>query len=69
MTFFNNLFAVTNPDPASGPWSSTTGNAQLRPNEVNQADLSYEWYFAKDGYVSVGGFYKDIVKTHKIVLE
>ncbi|QYF91814.1 TonB-dependent receptor [Massilia sp. PAMC28688] len=59
--FINNLFNVTNPDPASGPWSSTTGNAKLRPNEVNQADLSYEWYFAKDGYVSVGGFYKDIV--------
>ncbi|MFP5394064.1 MAG: TonB-dependent receptor domain-containing protein, partial [Gammaproteobacteria bacterium] len=59
--FSNNVTTVVNPDPASGPWTSTTGNAKLRPNEVNQADLSYEYYFAKDGYVSVGAFYKDIV--------
>jgi iron complex outermembrane receptor protein len=61
VTFRNNVFNVTNTDPANGPWVSTTGNAKLRPNEVNQLDLSHEWYFAKDGYVSIGGFYKDIV--------
>lgn len=59
--FRNNVFNVTNTDPANSPWLSNTGNAKLRPNEVNQVDLAHEWYFAKDGYVSVGGFYKDIV--------
>ena len=59
--FRTNLFNVTNTDPANGPWLSNTGNPELRPNEVNQVDLSHEWYFAKDGYVSVGGYYKDIV--------
>lgn len=59
--FRQNVNEVTQTDPARGPWLSNSGNAKLRPNEVNQLDLSHEWYFAKDGYVSVGGFYKDIV--------
>lgn len=59
--FRQNVSEVTQTDPARGPWLSNTGNAKLRPNEVNQLDLAHEWYFAKDGYVSVGGFYKDIV--------
>lgn len=59
--FRNNVFNVTSTDPANGPWLSNSGNAKLRPNEVNQFDLTHEWYFAKDGYVSVGAFYKDIV--------
>jgi iron complex outermembrane receptor protein len=59
--FRNNVFNVTSTDPANGPWQSNSGNAKLRPNEVNQVDLSHEWYFAKDGYLSVGAFYKDIV--------
>lgn len=59
--FRQNVNEVTQTDPARGPWLSNTGNAKLRPNEVNQLDLSHEWYFAKDGYVSAGAFYKDIV--------
>ena len=59
--FRNNVFNVTSTDPANGPWQSNSGNAKLRPNEVNQVDLAHEWYFAKDGYVSVGAFYKQIV--------
>lgn len=59
--FRQNVNEVTQTDPARGPWLSNTGNPTLRPNEVNQLDLAHEWYFAKDGYVSVGGFYKDIV--------
>jgi iron complex outermembrane receptor protein len=59
--FRQNVSEVTQTDPARGPWLSNTGNATLRPNEVNQLDLTHEWYFAKDGYVSIGGFYKDIV--------
>ncbi|QNA90247.1 TonB-dependent receptor [Massilia sp. Dwa41.01b] len=36
------------------------GNAQLDPWRANQIDLSYEKYFAKKGYVSAAGFYKDL---------
>ena len=36
------------------------GNAQLDPWRANQLDLSYEKYFAKTGYVSAAGFYKDL---------
>lgn len=59
--FNNKVIDVTSTDPAHSAWWSTTGNAKLRPNEVNQLDLAHEWYFAKDGYVSIGAFYKDIV--------
>jgi iron complex outermembrane recepter protein len=58
--FRNNVANVTNTDPGLGPWVSTSGNARLRPYEANQVDLSYEYYFAKDGFVSVTGFYKDL---------
>lgn len=59
--FRNNVANVTNPDPQLGPWVSTSGNAQLRPYEANQVDLSYEYYFAPDGFVSLTGFYKQLV--------
>jgi iron complex outermembrane receptor protein len=58
--FANNIANVTNPNPELGPWSSTSGNARLRPYEANQYDLSYEWYFANDGFISVSAFYKDL---------
>jgi len=70
--FSNNVFNVTSTDINNSPWSSNTGNPKLRPNEVNQVDLAHEWYFAKDGYVSIGGFYKDIVnwsRTSKQVVD
>jgi len=59
--FRNNVANVTNTDPGLGPWVSTSGNAQLRPYEANQLDASYEYYFAPDGFVSISGFYKDLV--------
>jgi iron complex outermembrane receptor protein len=36
------------------------GNPELRPWEANTYDLSFEKYFAEDGYVSIAGYYKDI---------
>lgn len=59
--FANNVANVTNPNPQFGPWTSKSGNAQLRPYEANQVDLSYEYYFARDGFVSASVFYKDLV--------
>lgn len=59
--FRNNVANVTNTDPGLGPWVSTSGNAQLRPYEANQFDASYEYYFSRDGFISISGFYKDLV--------
>lgn len=42
------------------PFRSSGGNPELRPNEADQLDLSYEYYFSDDGYVSVAYFYKDL---------
>jgi len=63
--FNNNLSNVTNPNPVQGPWTSTAGNPELRPLEANSADLNYEWYFADDGYVSVGTYYKDLLNWQR----
>lgn len=59
--FSNNVNNVTATTAAEGPWTSTSGNALLRPYEANQIDLSYEYYFSDVGYVSLGAFYKDLV--------
>jgi iron complex outermembrane receptor protein len=59
--FANNVANVTNSNPQLGPWTSKSGNAQLRPYEANQVDLSYEYYFARDGFISASVFYKDLV--------
>lgn len=42
------------------PFRSNGGNPELRPNEADQLDLSYEYYFSDDGYVSAAYFYKDL---------
>jgi iron complex outermembrane receptor protein len=41
-------------------FNASGGNPELRPNEADQIDLSYEYYFSDDGYVSVAYFYKDL---------
>jgi iron complex outermembrane receptor protein len=43
------------------PWSKAGGNPELRPLESNNFDLSYEYYFADEGYISAAFFYKDLV--------
>ncbi|WP_129778600.1 TonB-dependent receptor [Peristeroidobacter soli] len=39
---------------------ATGGNPALDPFLVNQADLSFEWYFAEGSVASMGLFYKDV---------
>ncbi len=53
--------------PETGPWPGIifvfqigTGNRFLRPIQSWNYDLSFEWYFAKVGSVTVSGFLKDI---------
>jgi iron complex outermembrane recepter protein len=64
VNFNFNYGNVSNPNPAGGPWSASAGNARLRPLKANQFDLAYDWYFADDGFVSFGFFYKDLVNWH-----
>ena len=64
-SFAFNWANVIATDPESGPWSATAGNAKLKPLEANQIDLTYEWYFADDGFVAAGWFYKDLVNWHR----
>ncbi len=64
-TFAYNDDQIANPDPQNGPWSGSAGNTQLKPYEVNQFDLSYENYFADDGYFAVSFFYKDLKNWHR----
>src|SRR5690606_23703433 len=47
-------------DPDFSAWSASTGNARLKPLEAIQFDLSYEYYYADDGMLSVTYFYKDL---------
>lgn len=49
----------------NSPWSANSGNARLRPLEANQFDLTYENYFADDGYFAISFFYKDLVNWQR----
>ena len=48
------LFNTTPPPTGSG------GNPQLEPFLANQADVSYEWYFAPEALFALAAFYKDV---------
>jgi iron complex outermembrane receptor protein len=64
-TFAYNDNQIQSAEPENGPWSGSAGNSQLKPYEANQFDLSYENYFADDGYFSATFFYKDLVNWHR----
>ena len=51
---------ATSTDLANSPWAATAGNARLRPWRAISLDLSYEYYFAPDAYISLAGFYKHL---------
>lgn len=44
----------------TSPFRQTSGNPFLKPVESINLDLSLEYYFADDGFVSGGIFYKDL---------
>jgi iron complex outermembrane receptor protein len=64
-TFAYNDNQIGSSAPENGPWSGSAGNSQLKPYEANQFDLSYENYFADDGYFAATFFYKDLVNWHR----
>ncbi len=56
---------ILSTDPANSAWSGSSGNPKLRPLEANQFDLSYENYFADDGFFAVSFFFKDLTNWQK----
>jgi len=64
-TFAYNDNQIQSPDPQNGPWSGSAGNPTLEPLTANQFDLSYENYFAEDGYFAATFFYKDLTNWHR----
>lgn len=65
VTFQFNDSNILSTDPENSAWSANSGNPLLKPLESNQFDLSYENYFADDGYFAATFFYKDLVNWHK----
>ncbi|QDP02704.1 TonB-dependent receptor [Thalassotalea sp. PS06] len=63
--FSFNANQVGSEDPENGPWSGSAGNPTLKPLEANQFDISYENYFADEGYFAAAFFYKDLTNWHR----
>jgi TonB-dependent receptor len=63
---YGNLTAAVNPNGPGGSTlngfraSGTANNPGLLPLESTNMDLSVEWYFSDNGYISVGYWDKDI---------
>ncbi|KGJ87061.1 TonB-dependent receptor [Colwellia psychrerythraea] len=64
-TFAYNDNNIQSSDPENGPWTGSAGNPTLKPLEANQFDISYENYFAEDGYFAATFFYKDLTNWHR----
>jgi iron complex outermembrane receptor protein len=57
---FDPAFNTPNANIGSSPWSGNGANPGLRPHMADQFDLSYEYYFAEDGYFAAAYFFKDL---------
>ena len=49
-------------------WRANGSNPGLKPQQADQFDLTYEWYFSDDGYVGAAYFFKDL-KNWQVELE
>lgn len=56
---------LQNPEGGAPYQANSAGNPRLRPEESVNFDLSWEWYFAKDGSLTVGGFYKALSNQYQ----
>jgi TonB-dependent receptor len=52
---------VNQPLRPGGGSTGSSGNPGLLPLKAKNVDLSAEWYFGRDSYVSVGFFHKNVV--------
>jgi len=70
MDRMNSSFGIDfNANPTDGVnWRANGANPGLRPQQADQFDLTYEWYFSDDGYVGAAYFYKDL-KDWQVQLE
>jgi iron complex outermembrane recepter protein len=50
----------TQVNPLTGHPSGGSGNPYLNPIRSTNFDATLEWYFAKTGSITIGGFYKDV---------
>lgn len=57
---FTPAFNTADANIGRSPWSGHAANPELRPQMADQFDLSYEWYFADDGYAAAAVFYKEL---------
>jgi TonB-dependent receptor len=63
---YSQLYATTAPGTPPRPTANgtnptaTRGNPGLLPLESSNVDLSLEWYYGKDSYVSIGFYNKDV---------
>jgi TonB-dependent receptor len=55
-----NLNPVTEVNPITGRPSGSSGNPYLNPIKATNYDATLEWYFAKTGSLTIGGFYKQV---------
>lgn len=65
VSFQFNPNRILSDDPGFTAWSASAGNAELKPLEANQFDLSYENYFSDSGYFAVSFFFKDLKNWHR----
>jgi iron complex outermembrane recepter protein len=56
-------YSFGQPTTGGGYFGASGGNPQLRPWLANAVDLTYEFYFAKAGYLSVAPFYKKLLSN------
>lgn len=44
----------------NSPWGGDGGNPELAAITADGVDLSYDWYYSPEGYVSIAGFYRKL---------
>ncbi|HLU06653.1 MAG TPA: TonB-dependent receptor [Woeseiaceae bacterium] len=57
---FDPTFNTPGADISASPWSGSGANPGLRPQMADQFDLTYEYYFADDGYAAAAVFHKEL---------
>lgn len=64
---FGDMFITTNVGGPGRPTyfgvnaAGSSGNPDLKPLESDNFDLSWEWYYKKDSYVSIGFYNKNVI--------
>jgi iron complex outermembrane receptor protein len=65
VTFNFNDTNILDDDPLNSAFAGNAGNAELKPLEADQFDLSYENYYHDNGFIAASFFYKDLKNWHR----